>query len=479
MIIEPGGLGWGRFAGSILQQPADIFPLTVSGNSRYLVDQTGTPFLLKADAGWMVANHLGVSDQDDYLDHLVATGYNATILMNVVKPTTTWPTVNEPADAAGVQPFTTTNVFSTANDAYFDKVANYVLRAKAKGIVVLFFACYSGAGGGADGWESTMVANTNAECSAFGAYLAGKIAHTNVIPMFMGDRTASGTALTRYQNFVSGWQGVSRTRLCGSELDSSDTLVTDQTGFTYGTNPGTSDMQINSWYGAGPSGDGRTYDTALRAWDNSPTLPSHMEEPVYENAWYNSNNTRSQLRAAHHWARTSGACGTVTGVHGRWQTNPVGNESALSSQGGSASWRTNLGGNVDNDAAKAFAFYSSLTWWLLAPSGTAAGRCGRLLIVSSNSATDSAYISSSLASDGKLLLAYPPPTGTGGTTFSVDLRSMAGNSRARWWNPTSGAFTDITGGAYTLANSLSAQSFTTPGNNGTGTNDWVLVIDAL
>ncbi|MEO8676982.1 MAG: PKD domain-containing protein, partial [Casimicrobiaceae bacterium] len=49
-------------------------------------------------------------------------------------------------------------------------------------------------------------------------------------------------------------------------------------------------------------------------------------------------------------------------------------------------------------------------------------------------------------------------------------------ARGRWYNPTSGVYTDITGGAYTLANS-GTRAFTTPGNNGTGTNDWVLVLD--
>ena len=51
-----------------------------------------------------------------------------------------------------------------------------------------------------------------------------------------------------------------------------------------------------------------------------------------------------------------------------------------------------------------------------------------------------------------------------------------GPSRGRWYNPTSGIYIDITGGAYTLAN-RGTHAFTTPGNNGTGTNDWVLVLD--
>ena len=59
----------------------------------------------------------------------------------------------------------------------------------------------------------------------------------------------------------------------------------------------------------------------------------------------------------------------------------------------------------------------------------------------------------------------------------VDMGVLGAFARGRWYNPSNGVYTDITGGAYTLANS-GTHAFTTPGNNGTGTNDWVLVLDA-
>jgi hypothetical protein len=50
---------------------------------------------------------------------------------------------------------------------------------------------------------------------------------------------------------------------------------------------------------------------------------------------------------------------------------------------------------------------------------------------------------------------------------------MAGTVRARWWNPVSGNFSAI--GTY--PNTTAAQSFTTPGDNGSGAGDWILVLD--
>jgi hypothetical protein len=49
---------------------------------------------------------------------------------------------------------------------------------------------------------------------------------------------------------------------------------------------------------------------------------------------------------------------------------------------------------------------------------------------------------------------------------------MSASSRARWWNPTNGAFTTI--GTYA---NTGTHAFTPPGDNGTGFDDWVLVLD--
>jgi Putative collagen-binding domain of a collagenase len=86
-------------------------------------------------------------------------------------------------------------------------------------------------------------------------------------------------------------------------------------------------------------------------------------------------------------------------------------------------------------------------------------------------------ITASITSTGSHLIAYVPPTGTETRTFSVDLRSMAGNARARWWNPTTGTYLGIGANTYAFSNTLAAQSFTTSGDNGTGTNDWILLLD--
>ncbi|HVU22903.1 MAG TPA: putative collagen-binding domain-containing protein, partial [Opitutus sp.] len=97
------------------------------------------------------------------------------------------------------------------------------------------------------------------------------------------------------------------------------------------------------------------------------------------------------------------------------------------------------------------------------------------LIVSPNYSDDT-HIAAALASDGSMLLAYVPPTGPTPTTLAVDLRALSGPARARWWNPTTGTYVPIGGNGTVLPNDRAAQEFTTPGDNGTGTNDWMLVL---
>jgi hypothetical protein len=67
--------------------------------------------------------------------------------------------------------------------------------------------------------------------------------------------------------------------------------------------------------------------------------------------------------------------------------------------------------------------------------------------------------------DGKLLVAYVPPYGDGPQTASLDAAQM---TRARWWDPTTASFVVAQPGA----------DYTTPGANASGTNDWVLVLQA-
>jgi hypothetical protein len=84
------------------------------------------------------------------------------------------------------------------------------------------------------------------------------------------------------------------------------------------------------------------------------------------------------------------------------------------------------------------------------------------------------YVTAGRAADGALAMAYIPSTGTGTRAITVDMSQLAGQVQGRWYNPTNGTYTDVPG--LPFANTGN-RTFTTPGNNGTGANDWALVLE--
>jgi Putative collagen-binding domain of a collagenase len=125
----------------------------------------------------------------------------------------------------------------------------------------------------------------------------------------------------------------------------------------------------------------------------------------------------------------------------------------------------------------AFDLFASLPWWKLRPSGSAPDLAGTTLITGGQGSWgDPDYITSALTDDHEWLLAYVPVTHGGARTFHVEMRAMAGPIRARWFDPATGAYLAISDG-YQLANE-GRHSFTTPGQRGDGTDDWLLVLDS-
>jgi hypothetical protein len=447
---------------------AATFPLKQSANGRYLVDQTNTPFRVQSDAAWLMSTRGSAADVDSYLADRKAKGFNAFVLMAIVN---TGYGGNEPANRNGDQPFTTAGDFSTPNEAYFTFVDSIIDKAAAQGMAVLFFYTYLGYQGGNQGWWSIVnqPQNTQAVCLGWGNYLGNRYKNrANILWESGGDYSApTGEGVTRVHKILEGIRAAGATQLNSAQWGGPSAISTDEPGFTVGADASTGDINWQFAYGYGADGSGTDYDGAKLVWAyQTPAgkhVPGFVGEPTYEN---NSNGPpadRASIRAYELWGTLAGGIvGQAFGTEGIWDfTNYSG---SLNSPG-------------SRDVSLSFKLFSTLPWHTLVPEGTPPGFLGRTLIVAGQG-TGFSHITAAATIDGTWLLAYVPSSGASATkTFSVDLRSMGGSSRGRWWNPTTGVYSDITAGARTLANTASAQSFTTPGANGSGANDWVLVLD--
>jgi len=67
-----------------------------------------------------------------------------------------------------------------------------------------------------------------------------------------------------------------------------------------------------------------------------------------------------------------------------------------------------------------------------------------------------------------------PSTGIGKRELSVDLAQLTGKITAHWFNPVDGSCIHIPGSPFP---NTGIQVSTTPGDNGTGTDDWLLLLE--
>lgn len=105
--------------------PPPVYPLKVSSNKRYLVDQHNTPFLVQGDAPWSLISGLTQAEADSYLENRRLKGFN-TLMVNLIEHK-----FHGPVNREGEGPFATPGDFSTPNEKYFAH-ADWVIRKAAE-----------------------------------------------------------------------------------------------------------------------------------------------------------------------------------------------------------------------------------------------------------------------------------------------------------------------------------------------------------
>jgi hypothetical protein len=391
------------------------FPLRVEAGKRYLVTAQGTPFFMQGDTAWSMITQLTTSGFDTYLNDRQARGFN-TVLVELIEA---YYSDNAPNNIANVPPFTTPGDFSTPNEAYFAHAAAMIQKAADRGMVVLLTPAYMGYPGTQEGWYDHMQSSGNAKLYSYGVYLANRFAaYNNIIWVHGGDRDPPDPSLMR--SIIDGIRSVNTTWLHtfhGLRGTSSLDFVGGGSGW----------LTLNSAYS---TTDNVTSEVAAQY--AASDMPILFIEAYYEG---NSRSTNQTLRQQAYQSVLAGASGQVFGNNPLWFFR--------------AGWQSSLATSGAASMQHFKNFWTSRNWWLLQPSGSLAS--------SGNAA---------LASDRSYAVVYT----TGSTTVQLSL--LAGPSvTARWFNPWTGAYVAI--GQYPATGS---QTFTTPGDNGTGT-DWVLVLE--
>jgi hypothetical protein len=189
---------------------------------------------------------------------------------------------------------------------------------------------------------------------------------------------------------------------------------------------------------------GNTHSQILSGYNNTTpyTRPVVMGEGLYELA---EGSGPQRMRAQAYWTLLSGGIGHAYGHKNVWRA-PSGWQNHLNS--GGATSMTHLKN-----------LFSTLEWHKLVPDQNNT-------LVTAGKASGNTYATAARADDGSFGLVYLPTS----RSLTVNMARLNNNITARWYNPSNGAYTTISGSPFTNSGS---RSFSPPSSG-----DWVLVLKA-
>ena len=412
--------------------PLGPYPVSVHSSGRYMLDNTGLPFLLIGDSPQGMIANLSLADAGVYFASRQSYGYNAVQIHLLAGPT-----FNGRSDFStydGITPFTTAGDISTPREVYFARV-DYIVNLAAQHNILVFLTATETID------ALTLFKNNGVtKCRAFGQYLGNRYKNfKNIVWNYGNDfQTWRTSDIDVILAVVDGIKDNAPNQLNTAWLDYLLSASRDSTAFD-------SRIQLDfvySYYS--------TYAKTLDEYAKSPAKPIHLGEANYEEESLRGYLTTPLiLRKQNYWAMTSGASGVFSVNGNMWSFR--------------GDWKSHLDTTGTQELAHFISLFRSMSWWKLVPDSThqvmtaGYGTYAALGEINTND-----YASAAMTSDNKTMVAYLPTS----RTVTVNMGKFAGsNVTARWYNPTSGVYTTI--GTYAASGS---RSFTP------SSGDWVLVL---
>jgi hypothetical protein len=415
---------------------APNYPLKLSSDNSYLVDQGNQPFFINGDSAWSLIAQLSEVDADTYLSDRALKGFNL-VLTELIEHKFS---KNAPANIAGQAPFTTAGDFNTPNESYFSHADWVINKAAEKGIVMLLDPLYLGSGCGDEGWCAEVRASSLTTMRNYGRYVGNRYKNfPNIIWLIGGDvdPVAEGVA-SKVREFVAGVQEADPNHLFTAHN------ARDQAAMDVWTTE--SWLNINNTYTSG-----NEYQAALTQYNRTGAKPFFLIESNYENE---HGSTPLSLRRQAYWTVLSGGnAGHIFGNCPIWHFNAPSGSSFCTNN----TWKSQLSSTGSITLAYLGRLFLSRAFYKLEPDQTHS-----VLTAGYQSSTN--YAAAARVSDGSTVIAYIPTN----RTVTINLSQVSGTSARAWWfNPRTAAASLIN--SYPTSGTM---NFTSP-----DTNDWVLVLD--
>jgi hypothetical protein len=418
---------------------AVVFPLKVSANNRYLVDQNNVPFLMVGDAPQAMIGNLSREDAAFFIADRAKYGINA-LWVNLLCDSYT--ACN--ADGTtynGIAPFTTPGDLSTPNPKYFDRAAQMIQLVAASGMVVLLDPAETG------GWLGVLESNGVKKAREYGRFLGRRFGSFSNIIWLSGNDFQSWQ--DHYDNSVVGAvvQGIRDT-----EPASINTIE-----LNYYVSASLDDRKWRSLGGLDAVYTYRpTYAKELSEYTRSDFKPTFLVEANYEfeHNGGTDGGSLSNLRRQEYWTALSGTAGQIYGSHYSWTLN--------------GDWKHHLDTLGIQQLSWMRQFFAARDWYDLVPD-----RDHQVLVrgyghfSKTDAIPDDTYATAAATPDGKLALAYLPDI----RTVTIDMAKFEGPVTAHWFDPATDAYVTIKGSPF---QNTGTKEFSPPGSNGSGDTDWVL-----
>jgi hypothetical protein len=432
------------------------YPLKVSANGRYLVDQNNTPFLIVGDTPQGLMSRLSEKDADIYFADRQAHGFNAMGWMDVACVGHDFPDVRNGSTVDGIRPFTgyvsggedyTHYDLTKPNEDYFTRLDHIIKLAAKHGILVFIDPVETA------GWLPTLRNNGPASAYSYGQYLGNRYKSFPNVAWLSGN------------DFVT-WKDIKDDALAlavAKGIKSADPGHLQTVELNYETSSSFDDpawlpvISLNGTYTYSP-----TYMQMLHSYNQKPVAPVYLLEAHYdlENVGKPPDyGTPPTLRRQEYWAMLTGGTGQFYGNFYTWTFAP--------------GWKHYIDTTGVTQLTIWKDFFSSLPWYDLVPDQehvvvtAGLGTYGDF----STRVSQSDFCTAAKTPDGSFVVVYMPTA----RTITVNMASLKARANAKWFDPTNGSYKVVSGGPF---ENKGTQQFTPPGKNHDDDSDWVLILNA-
>ena len=430
--------------GLVARSSAAVFPLKIGTNGRFLANQQGEPFLVVGDSAWSLIVQPSEDDIDHYLEDRQKRGFNSIIVNLIEHKFCTVP----PMTRAGLAPFKKAGDFSMPNPDYFDFAHKVVKKANDRGIVVWLFPAYLGYGGGDEGFFQEMKAGGKPKLHSYGRFVGKRFKDLpNIVWVLGGDCVPGEADQWTVMEVAAGIREEDATHLMSGDGSRGKSAVTAFGNYEW--------LSVNTAY----TGEKTLFDSVRTEYDRHPTRPFVLIEAIYE-CEHNSRPDQDRFQA--YCTMLGGACGQFFGNNPIWHFDGPGLFPTK------ATWKEALDGIGTEDMARLRDLFVGMPWHRLEPEKNHE-------VITEGYGEGVTTALTARTTGKRLSITYVPSTGTESRNLTVNLAQFSGPIIARWYNPTNGRWTIINDDPFS---NRGPRTFHTLGDNGTKTNDWLLVLEA-